>query len=55
MGRSGLPQGGCYVGEVPTLALLIYGGMTDAELLKLPHVRREDVEAAKQLLKRKAA
>ena len=51
MARSNVPQGGCYVAKVPTLALLVYGGLTDAELLRLPGVRREDVEAAKQHLK----
>lgn len=52
MARQGVPQSGCYIGKIPTLALLISGGLTDEELLKLPDVRREDIEVAKQYLKR---
>lgn len=46
-----LGKGGCYVGKVETLALLMRGGVSDDDLLKLPDVRRRDVEKAKQLLK----
>ena len=45
------PQGGTYISKAETLALLIHGGLKESELLKLPDVRRGDIQAAKRLLK----
>lgn len=47
-----ISQGGMYISKLQTLALLIHGGLKDSELLELPDVRCEDIEAAKDLLKR---
>lgn len=47
-----MPQGGTYIGKAETLALLIYGGLKESELLKLPDVRRKDIEGARQLVER---
>lgn len=55
MAKSGLSHGGCYVGKVETLALLMCGGVSYDDLLKLPDVHCEDVEKAKQFLKEKLA
>lgn len=38
--------------KVEMLAWLIHAGSKDSELLKIQNVRREDIEAAKDLLRR---
>lgn len=51
MASSQMPQGGRYLGKVEMVAVLLHGGVSESDLLKLPHVRCEDLEAAKDLLR----
>lgn len=51
MAKPQMPQGGCYLGKTETLAVLLHGGVSESDLLELPHVRREDLQKAKDLLR----
>lgn len=52
MASQRMPQGGCYLGKAETLAVLLHGGVSENDLLRLPHVCPLDIAAAKDLLRR---
>ena len=38
--------------KVETVAMLLNGGVSESDLLKLPNVRRKDIDKAKDILQR---